>query len=236
MYRCANRSGLSRCLFLVVVALIVPQTLAAQARARGTEFRQQTDGPGDDEIVINTDLISLTVSVTDTQGHNLLGLEKSAFTVLDDNVPQEIPVSIGLIFDTSGSMSGAKIVQARGALAGLIRTSHPRDEFYLISFDSHVYDLLDKTRDADALLARMTYVQPHGNTAVYDAVYFGIGQLERATHPKRAIILISDGEDNSSRHTLNELRRRLQESDTIIYAYLCRGNHRRLPPEKGCDG
>ena len=98
----------------------------------------ELDGP----VIVNTDLITLTVTVTDTYGRYVSGLSKKAFTILDEKQPQEItffsdddsPVSVGVIFDVSGSMSGEKIKNAREALSGFIPTSHNSDEYFLICF------------------------------------------------------------------------------------------------------
>ncbi len=179
----------------------------------------------DKPIVLNSDLVSLTVNVTDTHGRSVPGLDKSAFTVLDEGVPQEIryfsdedsPASVAIVFDVSGSMSEDKISSAKVALAQFIQTSHPDDEYFLIGFNSTAHLLLNGVRDGEAVLRKFTYVQTHGNTALYDAVYLGIEKLSQATYPKRAVILISDGEDNDSRHTFHELRRKLQEADVAIY-------------------
>jgi Ca-activated chloride channel family protein len=177
-------------------------------------------------VIVHTDLITLTVTVTDTYGRFVTGLGKNAFTILDEKVPQEItffsdedaPVSLGVIFDVSGSMSGEKITRAREALQRFIDTSHTRDEYFLIGFNNRAQLLLDRTRDSDALLEKLTFVQTKGQTALYDACYLGVERVTRGAHQKRAILLISDGQDNSSRYTFSELRRLLKETDVIIYA------------------
>jgi Ca-activated chloride channel family protein len=177
-------------------------------------------------VIVHSDLITLTVTVTDTYGRFVTGLGKNAFTVLDEKVQQEItffsdedaPVSLGVIFDVSGSMSGDKIMRAREALQRFIETSHTRDEYFLIGFNSRAQLLLDRTRDSDALLDKLTFVQTKGQTALYDAAYLGVERVTRGAHQKRAVLLISDGQDNSSRYTFNELRRLLKETDVIIYA------------------
>lgn len=215
-------------IFLALTAVLAPQTIFAQQDAKPpASIASPRGGVNDtDHIFVNTDLITLNVTVTDRRGLHISGLDKSAFTILDDKVPQEIsffsdedaPASIGIVFDVSGSMSGQKIERARAALATFIQTSHPMDEFVLTSFNSRAQLVLDRTRDAEALLAKFTDVQPHGNTALYDAVYLGLERLARGTYPKRAIILISDGEDNDSRYTFNELRRSLQESGVVVHS------------------
>lgn len=193
-----------------------PATPLAQQKL-GNEL----DGP----VIINTDLITLTVTVTDTYGRYVSGLGKGAFTVLDEKQPQEItffsdddsPVSVGVLFDVSGSMSGEKVKRARDALAKFIQTSHNSDEYFLIGFNSRAQLLLDKTRDGDAVLDKLMFVQTKNNTALYDACYLGVEKVQRGTHPKRALLLISDGQDNNSRYTFNELKRLLKESDVVLY-------------------
>ena len=176
-------------------------------------------------VITNTDLITFTVTVTDTYGRYVSGLGKNAFTVLDEKKPQEItffsdddaPVSVGVIFDVSGSMSGDKIKRSRDALSKFIQTSHNMDEYFLIAFNSRAQLLLDKTRDGNAVLDKLTFVQTRNNTALYDACYLGVEKVQRGAHPKRALLLISDGQDNNSRYTFNELRRLLKESDVVLY-------------------
>ena len=209
-------------------------TTAATAAAPASAPRPApaADGPQvqvadvEKPVIVHSDLITLTVTVTDTYGRFVTGLGKNAFTVLDEKVPQEItffsdedaPVSLGVIFDVSGSMSGDKIMRAREALQRFIETSHTRDEYFLIGFNNRAQLLLDRTRDSDALLEKLTFVQTKGQTALYDATYLGVERVTRGAHQKRAVLLISDGQDNSSRYTFSELRRLLKETDVIIYS------------------
>ncbi len=181
---------------------------------------------GEDRYVINADLITLTVTVTDMYGRFVTGLGKKAFTIFDEKSEQEIsffsdedaPVSLGVIFDVSGSMGGDKISRAREALSRFIETSHQGDEYFLIGFNNRAQLLLDRTRNSDALMDKLTFISTKGQTALYDAAYLGVEKVTRGTHQKRAVLLISDGQDNSSRYTFSELRRLLKETDVIIYA------------------
>lgn len=184
-----------------------------------------TDDP-DDRIRVKTDLVSLTLTVTDPYGRYVSGLGKNAFTIFDNNQEQEItyfsdadaPVSLGILFDVSGSMSGDKINKARKALERFISTSHPSDEYFLIAFNSRAQLLMDRTRDGEALLRKLTLVRPKENTAFYDAVYLGVERVTRGTHQKRAMLIISDGQDNASRYNFGEVRRLMKESDVVTYS------------------
>jgi Ca-activated chloride channel family protein len=170
--------------------------------------------------------VNVTVTVTDIYGRYVSGLSKKAFSITDEKEPQEIlhfsdddaPVSVGVIFDVSGSMSGDKIRKARDALSRFIRTSHDSDEYFLIGFNSRAQLLLDKTRDGEAVLNKLTFIEPKSNTALYDACYLGVEKVTRGAHQKKALLLISDGQDNNSRYTFGELRRLLKETDVSVYS------------------
>lgn len=176
-------------------------------------------------ISVKTDLVTLTLTVTDPYGRYVSGLTRNAFTVIDNNKEQEVsffsdsdaPVSVGIIFDVSGSMTGEKIKQARTALSRFINSSHPSDEYFLIAFNSRAQLLLDRTRDGEAVLSKLTLVEPKQNTALYDAVYLGIERVTRGAHQKKALLIISDGQDNASRYNFNEVRRLMKESDVVSY-------------------
>ena len=176
-------------------------------------------------IPVRTDLVTLTLTVMDVYGRYVTGLPKSAFTIIDNNKEQEVtffsdsdtPISVGILFDVSGSMSGEKIKKARTALQRFIASSHPSDEYFLIAFNSKAELLLDRTRDADAVVQKLTLVQPGRNTALYDAVYLGLERVTRGAHQKRALLIISDGQDNSSRYNFGEVRRLMKESDVVTY-------------------
>ena len=183
-------------------------------------------GP-DEPVLVNTDLISFNITVTDTYGRFVSGLKKDAFAVYDEKQPQEIsffsdddaPVSVGIVFDLTGSMSGEKVKRARNALSHFFETSLERDEYFLITLQSgNAFLTLDRTRDSKAILDKLTFVQTKGNTAFYDGVYLAAEKVQRGTYPKRALLVISDGQDNNSRYTFNDLRKMLKESDVAIYS------------------
>jgi len=205
--------------------LFIALALSVTALAQNATPTPVPDDP-DERIRVKTDLVSLTLTVTDPYGRYVSGLNKSAFTIFDNNQEQEItyfsdadaPVSIGILFDVSGSMSGEKIGKARKALERFIGTSHPSDEYFLIAFNNRAQLLMDRTRDGDAVLRKLTLVKPKENTALYDAVYLGVERVTRGTHQKRAMLIISDGQDNASRYNFGEVRRLMKESDVVTYA------------------
>lgn len=204
---------------------------AQQKVTRGSQPTPQSESSNtntsrNQQIIVNTDLVTLTVSVTDDRGRYVPGLTKKEFTITDNKAPQEIsffsdadsPVSVGIVFDVSGSMSGRKIERAQVALSGFIETSHQDDEYFLIGFNSQPQLLLSNSRSAEAVIDKLTFVKPQGSTALYDATYLALEHVTRGSHKKRALLIISDGQDNNSRYTFSQLRRALKESDVLIYA------------------
>src|SRR5574341_1266090 len=208
-------------LFATVIFILLVVSPFALAQQAGKPLPPTTGA-----ISINTDLISLTVTVTDERGRFVSGLSKDDFEVFEDQVKQEIshfsntdaPLSVAVIFDLSGSMSEKKMERAREALKRFIQTSHEQDEYALIGFNEQPQLLLDRACDGDALLQRLSGMRASGHTALYDAVALGLERVSKGLYPKRAIVIISDGEDNRSRITFDQLRKMLRESDAIIYA------------------
>lgn len=210
--------------FVVFIFLIGSITVSAQDATPTPTPR--TEDRDDRPISVTTDLVTLTLTVTDNFGRYVSGLGKNAFTIIDNDKEQDVtfftdsdaPVSVGVVFDVSGSMSKDKIVKARNALERFINTSHPNDEYFLIAFNSRAQLLMDRTRDGSAVLDKLSLVQPKSNTALYDAVYLGTERVTRGAHQKKALLIISDGQDNSSRYNFGEVRRLLKESDVTIYS------------------
>ena len=215
------------CIFIILFVLA-----AGSARAQDKPRLEPTPTPGpiptidEEPLKIQTDLVTLTLTVHDNWGRYVSNLTKKHFSVFEDGVEQEIsffsdvdaPASIGIIYDISGSMGSGKIVRSRRALERFMLTSHPSDEFSLITFNDKVQLLADRTRDINAVLDKLTLVKPGGSTAFYDGVYLGADRVMRGSHAKKALLVISDGQDNNSRYSYNEMRRLLKESDVIIYA------------------
>jgi Ca-activated chloride channel family protein len=219
---CVGFSPLRNVPVVIAVLVLLVGCVTAQAP------KATPPGSGEDEkpFSIYTDLVSLTLTVTDQYGRFVSGLKKDAFTILDNGEAQDItyfsdsdaPISVGIVFDVSGSMGGEKITRARKALERFIETSHPSDEYFLIAFNTRAQLLLDRTRNGEAVLEKLTLVQPKASTALYDACYLGVERVTRGSHQKRALLIISDGQDNSSRYNFREVRRLLKESDVNVYA------------------
>ncbi len=234
-FRTPRRSHLCRLTALLAVLFVLTaDSVSSQDRSKPTPAPTPptiTD-PDDAPLRVQTDLVTLTLTVQDTWGRVVSNLTKKHFSVFEDGVEQEIsffedvdaPASIGIIYDVSGSMGGGKIQRSRRALERFMLTSHPSDEFSLITFSDKVQLLADRTRDINAVLDKLTLVKPGGNTAFYDGVYLGTDRVMRGSHNKKALLIISDGMDNNSRYTFNEMRRFLKESDVIIYGIGIYGN------------
>jgi Ca-activated chloride channel family protein len=211
---------------------VTPAAPVGKAPASPTPpSREQEKKPGNEiddkqSLIVNTDLITFNVTVTDAYGRFVSGLKQNAFSVFDDKDQENItffsdedaPVSVGIVFDLTGSMGGEKVQRAKDALSHFMQTSDDRDEYFLITLQSgRAFLTMDKTRDSKAILEKLTFVQTKGNTAFYDGVYLANERVQRGTYPKRAVLVISDGQDNNSRYTFNELRKSLKESDVEIY-------------------
>lgn len=218
---------IAACLPIVTTAF-GPQTQDASEKVGQTTSDQKAkinDGAGGQKLQLETQLVSITVTVTDIYGRFVTGLNREHFEVQDDKIRQQIahfsnedaPVSLGIVYDVSGSMK-ERISRAVRALKRLIETSHDDDDFFLIGFNDRVKLVQDFTTSADKLVSKLMFVAPKGSTALYDAAYMAVEKVRQGRHNKKAILVISDGQDNNSRYTYKELRNRVKEADVQIYA------------------
>ena len=174
---------------------------------------------------IDVDLALVNVVVTDPNDRLVSGLDPDNFRVFEDNVEQEIvtfssedvPISIGVIFDCSGSMSN-KLGKAREAAVQFFKTANPQDEFFLVSFNERAELISDYTNSVEDLQGRMMLARSRGRTALLDAIYLGLSQMRGAHNAKRALLIISDGGDNHSRYGESDIKRLVKEADTQLYA------------------
>jgi Ca-activated chloride channel family protein len=179
----------------------------------------------DGRITLGANVVNVTVSLTDPYGRFVTGLGKDHFEVFDDKVQQQIahftdedaPVSLGIVYDVSGSMK-ERIKRSIRALRRFIENLHRDDDFFLIAFNDRARLVEDFTTSADSILGHLMFVNPHGSTALYDAAYMAVEKAQQGRHHKKALLMISDGQDNNSRYTYKELRNRVKEADVQIYA------------------
>lgn len=176
-------------------------------------------------IQLDVDLALLNVTVTDPYNRLVTGLEPDNFRVYEDNIEQEVvtfsaedvPISIGVIFDFSGSMSN-KVGKAREAAVQFFKTANPQDEFFLVSFNERAELSSSFTNSVEDLQSRMMLTAPKGRTALLDALYLGLSQMRGAHNAKRALLILSDGGDNHSRYNESDIKRLVKEADTQLYA------------------
>jgi Ca-activated chloride channel homolog len=174
---------------------------------------------------LDVDLALVNVTVTDPYNRLVTGLDPDNFRVYEDNIEQEVvtfssedvPISIGVIFDYSGSMSN-KIGKAREAAVQFFKTANPQDEFFLVSFNERAELTSSFTNSVEDLQSRMMLTAPKGRTALLDAIYLGLSQMRGAKNGKRALLILSDGGDNHSRYNESDIKRLVKEADTQLYA------------------
>ena len=173
------------------------------------------------------ELINVTATVTDRTGRFLDGLTKEDFLVFEDNQPVEVthfsnertPVSLGIVVDTSGSMQGEKWYAARDAIDKFLqRLTDPQDEFFLYRFSAGPDLVQDWTNDRRAVTYSLGRVNPNGGTAMYDAVAEAVPMAHSGRNRKKAVVIISDGNDTSSRVGVGEVRQLVRETEVLVYA------------------
>lgn len=227
----------------LVTVLVVLSGVVPGARAQGateevhvTPRQQPTvknDRPAEDpslktnitRIKVDVNLVLVSVSVVDGLDRQVTGFDKQNFEVFEGRERQQIkyfsaedaPISVGAIFDVSGSMAG-KIERARDALLEFVKIANPQDEFFVIAFADKPEEISDFTQSVEDIQGRLVYTVPKGRTALLDAIYLSLHKMSQARYKKRALLIISDGGDNHSRYTENEIKNLVKESDVQIYA------------------
>lgn len=186
------------------------------------------DDPGASQFSVNVDLVVLHATVRDRRGHIVADLQKEHFEVFEDHARQairlflreDIPVTVGLVVDHSGSMN-RKLGDVLAAARAFVHSSNPNDEMFVVNFNEYVSlglpDSAPFTNDADELERAIANAPVMGQTALYDAIGKALDQLRGATRDKRVLIVISDGGDNTSSLTLDQVLRRAQQSSALIY-------------------
>ena len=178
-----------------------------------------------ERIRVDVNLVLVPLIVTDPMDRLVTGLEKENFFLYEANRLQTIktfsqedaPVSIGIIFDLSGSMAN-KVLRARDSILQFMHTANPQDEFFVIGFNDRPELIEDFTSSPQDIEARLASVHAEHRTALLDAIYFGLSKMKQAKYERRALLIVSDGGDNRSRYTENEVRSTVRESNTQIYS------------------
>jgi len=197
--------------------------VSIKPRPRASETEASARTPS---IRVQTELVLIPVTVTDPMNRFVTGLEKEHFRLYEDKVEQAVthfasedaPLSVGIVFDTSGSM-GAKLQKSRQAVAQFTKLANPEDEFFLVQFSERPELVLGFTHEAEEIQNRLTFTQSRGRTALLDGIYLAIHEMKQhARNPRKALLVISDGGDNSSRYTESEIKNLVREADVQIYA------------------
>src|SRR5262245_32680891 len=202
-----------RSVLALLSLFLVAESTAQNAQERGFE------------LTVNVELVQLPVSVFDKHGMPFRGLLQDHFTVYEDKIQQDIslfkeedtPISVGLVVDASQSMTDKQDRLQKAAMT-FVRKSNPEDETAVLSFSDDIVleqDFTQRESDLSRALAGISY---RGSTALYDAAYQAAKHLERnGTHERKVLLIISDGEDNKSRATLQEALRAVSESKVSVY-------------------
>ncbi len=177
------------------------------------------------KIVVDTTLVVIPVTVTDPMNRFVLGLEKQDFSIFEDGVEQKIthfsgedaPLSVGILFDTSGSMD-LKTDTSHRAVSEFLKTMNSQDEAFLIQFSDKPQVVQEFTSSIKDIEDRMDSLKPGGLTALLDAVELGVREMKKAKNPRKALVVVSDGGDNNSRYTATDIKDVVKEADTQIYA------------------
>jgi Ca-activated chloride channel homolog len=221
-------------LFCLVVILCSFVFAASQASAQIPVTNPQPPPPGQNSsaekqgstIKVQVNLVVLHTTVLDDRGRFADGLKQENFRVLEDKVEQklsvfkreDLPVSMGLVIDNSGSMRD-KRPRVNEAAITLIENSNPQDEAFVVNFNDDFYLDLDKdfTNSIPELKEALERIDSRGSTALYDAIIGSIDHLKKASKDKHVLLVVTDGEDNTSRNSLEKTIREIQKTDTVIY-------------------
>ncbi len=217
--------------FLVVLYLASLPFLLADDPSRSNP--QTTPGPPPEKssspsgraIRVDVDLVLVSVTVTDPFNRLVTGLEKENFKILEDQAEQDIlhfssediPISLGVVFDVSGSMSN-KLDKSRIAALQFLKTANPADEFFLVTFSDRAVEQTSFTNSVEDVQGKLMFTRAKGRTALLDGIYLGLNQMRSAHNARRALLILSDGGDNHSRYSENDIKRFVRESDVQLYS------------------
>ncbi len=213
-----------------------PAPAATQAPNPGEKADKPLEGPAalkarpNESIRVDVNLTLIPLTVTDPMNRLVTGLERNNFYLYEKGTvgPEQLqqiktfstedaPVSLGIILDLSGSMTN-KFNRSKQSVKAFLKTANPQDEFFVIGFNDRPELIEDFTSNIDDVDARLALTKPGKRTALLDAIYLGVNKMKDAKYPRKALLVVSDGGDNRSRYTENELRATVRESDVQIYS------------------
>jgi VWFA-related protein len=206
----------------LILSLLACAMLLAQKDAQ--QDARQTGDAGL-KLKVETTLVQIPVAVTDSQNRFVLGLQKKDFHLVEDGVEQEVvhfsgedaPLSIGLVFDESGSMD-YKVRTSQAAVTQFLKTMSKEDEAFLVEFSDAAAVSVPFTSDTAQIQKALTVARPGGLTALLDAVNLAFREMKPAKNSRKAIVIISDGGDNHSKYTAAQIESLVREADVQIYA------------------
>jgi Ca-activated chloride channel family protein len=205
----------------------IPRSLLAVALAAGAVITAAAQNQEGFTFRSGVELVNVTTTVTDDDGRFVSGLRKEDFTIYEDGARQEItqfsnervPVSLGIVLDTSGSMTPDKMSAARSAIDRFVYDLLGKDdELFFMEFANRPDLVQDWTTDRRAISRAVSRVRPAGGTAMYDAIADAVPLANNGMHPKKALLVISDGNDTNSSLSVGELRQLIRESEVLVYA------------------
>jgi Ca-activated chloride channel homolog len=213
-----------RALIISLAIAVSSVVLIAQETSQQDQTQPQKKNE-DFTLSVDVELVQLPISVLDKEGRPVNGLTKDHFQIFEDNSQQQIklfkhediPLSLGLVIDNSGSMRN-KRERVNSAALSFVRESNPEDETFIVNFDDSAYLEQDFTGSIGDLIDSLDSLDTRGETALYDAVYLSVDHVKSGKKDKKALLLISDGEDNVSKYGFNKVIEALRESKVTLYA------------------
>lgn len=215
----------SVCLPLLALGIRGMQPLLAESLSSRTVSTRDTRGSGPSDFRVDSSVVLVNVVVTDSRDRFVMDLRKENFRVVEDKDEQTLsyfavedaPISVGIILDASGSMSG-KLRPLKQAVARFLAVSNPSDEFCLIEFSDRAELAMGFGATPEHIQNHMAETQAKGRTALLDAIYLGIRNMKNARHQRKALLIVSDGGDNHSRIDARAIENLVRESDVTVYA------------------
>ena len=221
--------GVSSLIDRAALLLILGAFYSGLAAAQSDTTKKPPDSSRDDQpsvrFGVESTLVLIPTTVTDPLNRYVLGLQKEDFHLFEDGAQQnithfsgeDVPLSLGVCFDTSGSM-GDKLRTSRQAALQFLKTMNAQDEVFLVEFSDRATLAVPFTNKADEVADKLNSIEPGGLTAMLDAGEMALREMRKAKNPRKTILIISDGGDNNSKYSASEIQKLVREADVQIYA------------------